>query len=159
MLFALALRFHYNVLELLPVFIFSKLKFSKLNIYVIALGCISIVAIFRSLLINIIIRFDRFSYYIDDTDSFKGRRLDINIILYIFVFVIIMLGIYVLKRDTKFKITLFKENSKNDNVYYDIYRYLICTMITFSLYTVSISIIMAARANNYYTIFRIIYIP
>lgn len=157
--FALAVSFHYTALFLLPAFILSKLKFSKRNIYVIVLACMFIAVTFRTVLTNIIIRFDRFSYYRDDIDSFTGRGWDINIILYIFVFMIILLGIYILKRDTKFKNTLAKENSKYDNVYYDIYHYLICMMITLSLYIVSTSMSMAARANHYYAIFMTIYIP
>jgi hypothetical protein len=152
--YALALSFHYTALIYLPVFFLSKLKCSKRNITVIALLCISIIVFFRSAATYIIVQFDRFSYY-----SFTGRGWDINIILYIFFFVIIIIGFNILKRDTKFKATFFKENIRFDNVYYNIYNYLIFMMISLSLYMVSISLTMAARANHYYAIFLIIYIP
>lgn len=157
--YTLALSFHYTALIYLPVFILSKLKCSKRNITVIALLCISIIVFFRSAATYIIVQFDRYSYYRDDIDSFTGRGWDINIILYIFFFVIIILGIYILKRDTKFKNTFFKENIRFDNAYSDIYNYLIFMMISLSLYMVSVSLTMAARANHYYAIFLIVYIP
>jgi hypothetical protein len=157
--YTLALSFHYTALIYLPVFILSKLKCSQRNITVIALVCLTIIIFFRSAASYIIVEFDRFSYYRDDIDSFTGRGWDINIILYIFFFVIIILGIKILKRDTKFKNTFFKKSIRIDNVYYDIYNYLIFMMISLSLYMVSVSLTMAARANHYYAIFLIIYIP
>lgn len=157
--FVLSLSFHYTALILTPVIILLNLKMNKKNIAVFALVSILIGTMFRLIIVNIIMRFDRFSYYRYSIDNFVGRGWDINIVLYIFILIMIVLGIYILKRDTKFETSLFIKKIGYNNDYYDIYSYLICMMMTLSLYMVSVSLTMAARASHYYAIFIIIYIP
>lgn len=165
----IAISFHYTSAIYVPAFILSRFKINKKNIILLVVGVVAVAISYKFILINAINSFDRFAYYRDNDMFSGGRGFDINVLLYIFQGLLIVLSIIMLykqiqlnKQQKKYKrlngIKYYKEII-NDSLDVDIFSYMICIVFALGFNIASITLGSAARISQYFFIFSLLNIP